>query len=817
MSGPSGFNPVANDLCTSFTDTNGGLSTQNDFNPSTGSLYFLSNDKQTYPPGDYTFKLKVIVGNKEAQVTYVMTLIDNCGVSPLVMGTNPFVGPFTLDIGVTQITVTYDINGLAYSSLGIDCGPLAIEFMNSADNTDIEPLIFSEGTDGSLLQFLMGVVPLENYSLAGDYNLKWRIYLIDYPANEIYSPPFLVQVVDTCNPHVSGYATSVIPSTFVDQYYTVSTPAATYVIPEFQASPAFCQDRLVYSFDVNTDSTPIAVGAGGSAVSFDPATREFTFYYTGSNDLAGNSPAGTQYLLTVTGTMDSGASNSNDVVLYIKNPCLDSGVTNLGSLSLPDFTYVLESNDDTWVHDPLVLTSSLTGAQIDNLCGALVYEASADNANFNGGQLDQFLTYVPSTFTHTIFLDDRSYIPGPYLYKVRIYFANYDPYSSGQPYQSKEAQGLIYLVDPCLNPTSLSTASESFTSIVQYGVPTVFNYPALTAVPSQCVNDAVFSCQVLSTPAGYVSTNDLCSTFTESNGSIQTSVAFNPTSGQYNFVTNDNVNYPAGNYLLFISATVGSKIQTVSLMLTIQDACSQQTITIVEPNAFTTGPFYYELGASQPTQISYDINSLVVPSIYDCGNLILTFLNADDSALDAVVFSENRNVANNYKFIVGQGPLTNIAKAGPYPLKFKVRYADAPANEAESSVFIVHVIDPCLPHEAWTSPVISVPTLLPQEYYISADTKVYTVPEFTVQPTICQTRITYSFDPATDSSPSIIGVGGPAATFSSGSRVFSFYTVDGNLADPVTGTVYQLTVTATLPSGQTQTGTVQLTLKNPCY
>lgn len=251
--------------------------------------------------------------------------------------------------------------------------------------------------------------------------------------------------------------------------------------------------------------------------------------------------------------------------------------------------------------------------------------------------------------------------------------------------------------------------------------------------------------------------------------------------------------------------------------MTIQDVCATQTITILEPNAFTQGPFQYELGDAQSTKIAYDIESLIVPSIYDCGDKILTFINSDDSVMDPIVFSEDRSIQSNFKFIIGAGPLTKVSKAGTYNLKFTMRYAEAPENFEVSSVFVVHIIDPCDPHIAYSSPTFTVPSFLPQEYLISADTKVYTIPEFTVSPSICQTRITYSFNPNTDSSPSIIGIGGSAATFTGVNRQFSFYTLDKNLADPLSGTLYTLTVTASLPSGEFAQGQVLLTLKNPCF
>lgn len=120
---------------------------------------------------------------------------------------------------------------------------------------------------------------------------------------------------------------------------------------------------------------------------------------------------------------------------------------------------------------------------------------------YYGSQLDNFLTYDPLTRIHTLFTDDRSYIPGsPYPYKVRVYFANYIPGGARRlnpgnfEYQAAEAEGLIYLVDPCIDPFSFSASADTFSGIIEYGQLLEFTYPTLTVEPSLCIVEAAFTC-----------------------------------------------------------------------------------------------------------------------------------------------------------------------------------------------------------------------------------------------------------------------------------------------------------------------------------
>jgi hypothetical protein len=160
-------------------------------------------------------------------------------------------------------------------------------------------------------------------------------------------------------------------------------------------------------------------------VDFDSsqASRTFSYFYSGSTDLAGTTAPGysTDYTLTVAATIlqsDGVTTTSHittaDYTLTIKNPCVDDQYYDVDPLggSLPDYYYTLY---DEVTEGPPVVYNSFTHApftviassEIISLCGALEYSESEATAVAsvaqNGGVLyndvDVF-NYDGATRTH---------------------------------------------------------------------------------------------------------------------------------------------------------------------------------------------------------------------------------------------------------------------------------------------------------------------------------------------------------------------------------------------------------------------------------
>lgn len=247
------------------------------------------------------------------------------------------------------------------TSASVDCGAVLFEFLTSS-NSAIDTSVFQDNraVDGAY-KFKIG--PISTASKAKAYNLKLKIYYSNAPGNAQFQP-FIVNVVDPCKPHVVGYPQPTITflGSLVDKTYTITQAADTQDVSSlYSTSPAHCAGRLVFAHNPSMDSVPSVVGSQGSAVSF--VTDTFTYYYKGSNDLAGSTTDGITYTLTLYIAIDEvnvGVTTVDTHTLTIKNPCFDQTYFTVSDMALPDFTYTLYdvAPNDQWIHSPFSFTAS---------------------------------------------------------------------------------------------------------------------------------------------------------------------------------------------------------------------------------------------------------------------------------------------------------------------------------------------------------------------------------------------------------------------------------------------------------------------------
>jgi len=125
--------------------------------------------------------------------------------------------------------------------------------------------------------------------------------------------------MDPCDEPVS-----IAPSVLDAQEYTITDTAKTYTIPVFISDPAWC--AITYTYTVTDVS-------GSPAVSFndDAMVRQFTFDY--ASDLLLCGATNTDYQISVTGTSGNvvPVSNSAQLILTLKNPCIDSNFVSFAS------------------------------------------------------------------------------------------------------------------------------------------------------------------------------------------------------------------------------------------------------------------------------------------------------------------------------------------------------------------------------------------------------------------------------------------------------------------------------------------------------
>lgn len=62
LGGPPGPHTGVFNLCDDFANVNGDYSTTNSFGENNGVLSFNSNDKDTFPPGNYNFAITITIG-----------------------------------------------------------------------------------------------------------------------------------------------------------------------------------------------------------------------------------------------------------------------------------------------------------------------------------------------------------------------------------------------------------------------------------------------------------------------------------------------------------------------------------------------------------------------------------------------------------------------------------------------------------------------------------------------------------------------------------------------------------------------------------
>lgn len=206
--------------------------------------------------------------------------------------------------------------------------------------------------------------------------------------------------------------------------------------------------------------------------------------------------------------------------------------------------------------------------------------------------------------------------------------------------------------------------------------------------------------------------------------------------------------------------------------MTLTDPCPTTALSEGTNPFKTLAPHVYTLGDALPHKVTYDIDTIVnKASTVNCGTPFIVFVNEDDSTIDSAVFTEDRNTVNAYEFLSGAGPLTNIAKARDYNLRFKYYYSQQTLNVFTSDVFVVSIVDGCDPHLAGYTPLpVVIPATLTNQDYVITTTKQYVFPEFTTTPSNCASRLTYRWTNPADSSPSITGTQGDAVTFISNLR-----------------------------------------------
>lgn len=122
---------------------------------------------------------------------------------------------------------------------------------------------------------------------------------------------FAVTIIDPCSP------ATITTTLLTDQIYFMSSGPKTYQAAAFTINESWCV--MTYSFS----SSAAALNA---AITFDAASRTFTFDY--ATDLSLSGPVSTDYILTMTATSQS-VTQSETFTIAMKNPCIVISTSNI--------------------------------------------------------------------------------------------------------------------------------------------------------------------------------------------------------------------------------------------------------------------------------------------------------------------------------------------------------------------------------------------------------------------------------------------------------------------------------------------------------
>lgn len=221
------------DLCT--IDQTVPSVTKTVFDPATGDFTFETDDvtMADVTPGDYVFDITATVGTTVSTVQFTLTIADPCidQITLSIPGVH-FVDTSYL-LGATETMQAWDkMIDLVNTDEWVNCGNILIEFFyDDGVPTPVDPLIFDDvrTASGGEFTFLQTI----DFDHIGVYDIIYEAYYESYVAVKVVSSAFQVEILDACPQPLS-----ILPSTPVNQVYTVTDNALVYQVPAFGVDPS---------------------------------------------------------------------------------------------------------------------------------------------------------------------------------------------------------------------------------------------------------------------------------------------------------------------------------------------------------------------------------------------------------------------------------------------------------------------------------------------------------------------------------------------------------------------------------------------------
>lgn len=213
---------------------------------------------------------------------------------------------------------------------------------------------------------------------------------------------------------------------------------------------------------------------------------------------------------------------------------------------------------------------------------------------------------------------------------------------------------------------------------------------------------------------------------------MSTIIAFDESSGQYTFDSNDEPSYPIGEYMFTVTVHVGAKSASVQFKMTLHSYCGDRQLQIIH-DMFHFGA-HYMLGDPRWTIFSADITTVgTSDATQPCGEPTLEFVYANGNTL-AEIFSVIEDGSNVSSLTVFSEEIW-AQYAIVHSIQFRFYYSWQPGNYILSSVIDFEVKNPCTDGD--TLPTITAPEM-PVIYYTITDPAFeYQIPAWTVSDNRC--------------------------------------------------------------------------------
>lgn len=456
------------------------------FDVLTGDYLFNCYDSDTFPPGIYIFIVTATVGDTSYDITFTLTLVDDCpeNSNPSIINDPFLVGPYIYVLQSEVLRLEYDLNIIGGTIPG--CGTSAIQFITVNGSTDL-PDIFTPDYQNQVL--LVGYSADTTH--VGEYYLHFKFYFTAHPQVYVTSTVFQVVVINGCSPPI-GFPNpiTIIPPICEPIIYVIGQPQIDYVLPPWMTNPSHCATDIQIIIP-----NVIITGQFGSAVTWNGSS--IVVYYDLGFDLAGTTSLGITYQVTI--EVQLGTLTSSTVIeITIQNPCFNPGFMAIQPVILPTQECIVGSGPCSWVHDDF----SLIGSQhYINICGSLTYSIDIDIDTTFGS----CLVYDPIFHVITIDCDDSIMVVGTYEYTITVTWSLFP--GCGWIDCGSSSVGTIIILTSCTSP--VIDIGIIINIDFDFSGPGIWTPPPCTVMPPVCYPEIVYTCIYIGGP--YTGHLDLCS------------------------------------------------------------------------------------------------------------------------------------------------------------------------------------------------------------------------------------------------------------------------------------------------------------------